>query len=422
MTQHLSFQAEAQDKIIPTLLVHIEFVKFDTPDLHELEELAATAKFHVVTTVSTRRDQPDAKFFIGSGKVEELKHLKELHEIKLIIFNHDLSPSQERNLEKELECQVMSRTGLILEIFSQRARTHEGKLQVELAQLEYQSTRLVRGWTHLERQRGGIGVRGGPGETQLEIDKRLLRKQIKKIKTELEKVKTQRNLGRSARKKSNIPTVSLVGYTNAGKSTLFNRLTHADVYVANQLFATLDPSIRKMTVPYFGEVYLADTVGFIRNLPHDLVEAFHATLVETIEADLLLHVIDVANPDYELQREQVLSVLTQINANERPILEVMNKIDLKPQTSAHIKHDLDQVPEQVFISAAKNIGVDLLWQAIAERLGGPIIEQEIILRPDQGARYAELQALRVVQSERITEAGEWSLKIRAVKNCLSIFP
>jgi GTP-binding protein HflX len=421
MTQHLSFQAEAQGKIIPTLLVHIEFFNFDTPDLHELEELAATAKFHVVTTVLGRRDQPDAKFFIGSGKVQELKDLKNLHEIKLIIFNHDLSPSQERNLEKELECQVMSRTGLILEIFSQRARTHEGKLQVQLAQLEYQSTRLVRGWTHLERQRGGIGVRGGPGETQLEIDKRLIRKQIKKIKTELEKVKTQRQLGRSARKKSNIPTISLVGYTNAGKSTLFNRLTHADVYVANQLFATLDPSIRKVTVPYFGEAYLADTVGFIRNLPHDLVEAFHATLVETIEADLLLHVIDVANPDYELQREQVLAVLAEIKASDRPILEVMNKIDLKPQTSAHIKQGLDQKPGQVFISAAKNMGVDLLWQAIAERLGGPIIEQEIILRPDQGAHYAQLQALKVIQSECSTEAGEWLIKVRAVKNCLSIF-
>jgi GTPase len=412
MASTLSFKAQAQGQAIPTLLVHIEFSQLAVPDVTELQELAATARFQVTDIILGKRKQPDAKYFIGSGKVAELKNLQALYGIKLIIFNHDLSPSQERNLEKELHCQVMSRTGLILEIFSQRARTHEGKLQVELAQLEYQATRLVRGWTHLERQRGGIGVRGGPGETQLEIDKRLLRKHIKKIKTELEKVKSQRQLGRHTRKKSNVPTISLVGYTNAGKSTLFNQLTEANVYVANQLFATLDPSIRKVLIPYFGEAYLVDTVGFIRNLPHNLIEAFHATLEETIEADLLLHVIDAANPDYYLQREQVLEVLAEIGAEEKPVLEVLNKIDLLPEKTAQIKYNAEKVPQQVYISAIKNSGIDLLWQAIAERLAGPITEQEIILGPHEGARYAELKAMKVIQKEEATPQGGWQLKLK----------
>lgn len=417
MIPHLSLEAQSLGKPVITLLVHIEFMKLDTPDLHELKELAATAHFQVADIVLGKRDQPDAKFFIGSGKVAEIQNLQKLHQASLIIFNHDLSPSQERNLEKELKCQVMSRTGIILEIFSQRARTHEGKLQVELAQLEYQATRLVRGWTHLERQRGGIGVRGGPGETQLEIDKRLLRKHIKKIKTELEKVKSQRQLGRSSRKKTNTPTISLVGYTNAGKSTLFNQLTNAEVYAANQLFATLDPTIRKVLIPYFGEAYLVDTVGFIRNLPHNLVEAFHATLEETIEADLLLHIIDIANPEHDTQQQQVLEVLKEINALDKPILEVMNKIDLVPEKIPHIKYDAEKLPQQVFISAAKNKGIDLLWQAIAERLGGPIMDQEIILKSSEGARYAEFKALKIIQNEYINDKGEWVLKLRACKRC-----
>lgn len=415
MAANLSLRAQAEGQSIPTLLVHIEFSKFESPDVMELQELAATAGFQVIDTITTRREQPDAKYFIGSGKLAELKILQQHDHIKLIIFNHDLSPSQERNLEKELQCQVLSRTGLILEIFSQRARTHEGKLQVELAQLEYQATRLVRGWTHLERQRGGIGVRGGPGETQLEIDKRLLRKHIKKIKNELEKVKSQRQLGRSARKKSNIPTISLVGYTNAGKSTLFNLLTQSNVYVANQLFATLDPSIRKVIVPYFGEAYLVDTVGFIRNLPHNLVEAFHATLEETIEADLLLHIIDSANPDYDLQREQVLEVLKEINADTKPILEIMNKIDLADKPP-QLKTNEAKIPTQVYVSAIKEQGIDLLWQAIAERLGGAIVEQEIILEPNEGARYARFKALKLIQNEQIDEQGRWQLTVRTAKN------
>lgn len=415
MIEHLSLEAQARGKPIRTLLVYIALLKLTTADVAELKELAATANFQVIDVVLGKRDQPDAKFFIGSGKVAEIKQLKNLHDINLIIFNHDLSPAQERNLEKELACQVISRTGLILEIFSQRARTHEGKLQVELAQLEYQATRLVRGWTHLERQRGGIGVRGGPGETQLEIDKRLLRKHIKKIKTELEKVKAQRQLGRSSRKKNNTLTISLVGYTNAGKSTLFNQLTGADVYAANKLFATLDPTIRKIRLPYFGEVYLVDTVGFIRNLPHNLIEAFHATLEETIEADLLLHVIDSANPNYHEQREQVLAVLTEINAQHHPILEVMNKIDLIPEKTPAIKYDAKKIPQQVFISAAKHKGIDLLWQAIAECLGGPLTEQMIILKPSEGARYAELKALKMIQSEYINEQGAWVLNLKSVR-------
>lgn len=408
-----------QSGSLPTLLVHINFESLESPDLNELRELALTAHFNVIREVTGKRDRPDAKLFIGSGKLTEVKTLKDLHDIKLVIFNHELSPSQERNLEKELGCQVMSRTGLILEIFAQRARTHEGKLQVQLAQLEYHASRLVRGWTHLERQRGGIGVRGGPGETQLEIDKRLLRNNIKQIKEELEKVKAQRKLGRTSRKKSSTPTISLVGYTNAGKSTLFNRLTSADVYVANQLFATLDPTIRKVIVPYFGEAYIVDTVGFIRNLPHNLVEAFHATLEETIQADLLLHVIDYANPDHDLQAQQVLEVLAEINAIDNPTLEVMNKIDLVPAVTARIRYNDQHKPRQVFISATKELGIDLLWQAIAEQLGGPIEEKEITLAPDQGALYAKLKSLKLIQSEKTGEQGELMLTIKATEVLLS---
>jgi GTP-binding protein HflX len=411
MIEHVS--RNPSNSLTPCLLVHIDFLKLISPDLQELRDLATTANFQIMAEILGKRERPDAKYFIGSGKLEEILEFKNKYAPSLVIFNHDLTPAQERNLEEKLTCKVMSRTGLILEIFSQRARTHEGKLQVELAQLEYQATRLVRGWTHLERQRGGIGVRGGPGETQLEIDKRLLRQHIKRIKKDLEKVKSQRQLGRHARKKNNIPTISLVGYTNAGKSTLFNQLTQAEVYAANKLFATLDPVIRKVFVPYFGAAYLVDTVGFIRNLPHGLVEAFHATLEETIEADLLIHVIDLHNPDYFIQREQVLQVLTEINAHEQPILEVMNKIDLLSSIRPQIKYNAEKVPQQVFVSAAKNLGIDLLWQAIAERLGGPIIQKTIILKAHEGQRYAALKALNAIQEEQVNEEGDLLLKIKS---------
>lgn len=277
------------------VLVHIEFPnEGDREDLRELEMLVSSAGVNALTIVQGSRQSPHAKFFVGSGKAEEIAEIVKLHSADVIIFNHELTPSQERNLEAVCKCRVLDRTSLILDIFAQRARTHEGKLQVELAQLRHISTRLIRGWTHLERQKGGIGLRG-PGETQLETDRRLIRGKIKNTLKRLEKVSKQREQGRRARNRNEIPTVSLVGYTNAGKSTLFNRVTNSEVYAADQLFATLDPTLRKIDVPDLGPTILADTVGFIRHLPHDLVAAFKSTLAETREADLQLHVIDVAD-------------------------------------------------------------------------------------------------------------------------------
>jgi GTP-binding protein HflX len=291
------------------ILVHIDFdFEAQRDDPREFEELALSAGADPVDLITGQRHKPDPKFFVGTGKMEEIRAAVENHGAELVLFNHSLSPSQERNLEKVFQCRVLDRTGLILDIFAQRARTHEGKLQVELAQLEHMSTRLVRGWTHLERQKGGIGLRG-PGETQLETDRRLLRERIKSITKRLDKVHKVRQLGRRARKRAETPVVSIVGYTNAGKSTLFNRLTESDVYEADQLFATLDPTMRRIGIPSVGAAILADTVGFIRHLPHKLVESFRATLEEAAEADLLLHVIDCAAEERMDNIEEVNKVL-----------------------------------------------------------------------------------------------------------------
>ena len=405
----LSFFAGKTPKAI---LLQIEFYREDSPDFDELKELALTAGVSIMGTLEARKDRPDPKFCIGGGKVDELAEAIRLRGATLAIFNHDLTPTQERNLTERLSCQVMSRTALILEIFSQRARTHEGKLQVELAHLGYQATRLVRGWTHLERQRGGIGVRGGPGETQLELDKRLLRGRMKSLKMELEKVKSQRHLGRASREKSNTPCVALVGYTNAGKSTLFNRLAHAEVYAANKLFATLDPTLRQITLPHYGDVVLADTVGFIRHLPHSLVDAFRATLEEVTEADLLLHVIDASHPDYAIQREQVLKVLEEIGASDRPILEVMNKIDRcvlapKPHTVSNEKG----LPTQVWLSALNDEGLPLLETAILSHLSESLFEGVLTLPPTRGDIRSTLYEWGAVQKEEVDEEGCFHLTL-----------
>jgi len=380
-------------------------------DPQEFQELARSAGAETVGFVNVSRHQPSAKFLIGSGKVEELHDLVKEGEAELVIFNHTLTPSQERNLERALECRVLDRTGLILDIFAQRARTHEGKLQVELAQLEHMSTRLVRGWTHLERQKGGIGLRG-PGETQLETDRRLLRVRIRQIKQRLEKVRGQREQARRGRRRADIPSVSLVGYTNAGKSTLFNALTESEVYAANQLFATLDPTLRRLELEDVGPVILADTVGFIRHLPHKLVESFRATLEESSNADLLLHVIDAHEPERDQQIEQVLAVLGEIGANELPMLEVYNKLDLLEGIEPRIQRDADGKPQRVWVSARDGLGLDLLRQAVAELLGDDLFVGTLCLPQRLGRLRAQFFELGAVQRETHDEEGGSLLEVR----------
>lgn len=393
------------------LLVHIFFPagKMEQ-DLQEFKDLALSAGAEVISQVTGARRAPDSKYFVGSGKAEEIRDAVQANRIDLVLFNHDLSPGQERNLERLLKCRVLDRTGLILDIFAQRARSFEGKLQVELALLKHLSTRLVRGWTHLERQRGGIGLRG-PGETQLEVDRRLIRYRIKIISGKLEKIRKQREQGRRARRKAIVPTVALVGYTNAGKSTLFNRMTGETVYVANQLFATLDPTLRRLEWPQIGPVILADTVGFIRHLPHDLVEAFHATLEEVAEADLLLHVIDASDENKQAHIEQVDDVLTTIHAEKVPRLLVYNKIDLC-QLPPHVVRDDLGIVSKVYLSAAENIGIDGLQLAIAELLGQEIVTHELILKPHEAKLRANLYARDAIVAESIDEDGNYHITIR----------
>lgn len=394
------------------VLVHIDFPQEDArEDPVEFEMLVESAGAVNCGLIRGSRPSPDARLFIGKGKVEELARYVEDEEAELVIFNHTLSPSQERNLERELKCRVLDRTGLILDIFAQRARTHEGKLQVELAQLEHMSTRLVRGWTHLERQKGGIGLRG-PGETQLETDRRLLRARIKSINARLEKVRRQRDQGRRARVRAEIPSVSLVGYTNAGKSTLFNRLTQSDVYAANQLFATLDPTLRRIEIPDLGGLILADTVGFIRHLPHKLVEAFRATLEESRDADFLLHVVDACSPEREDNIFQVNDVLTEIGADKVPTLMVYNKIDLMGDFPPRIDRDDEGTAVAVWLSAATGSGLDLLVQVLNERLGKKMVEGVLRLAPALSAVRAHFYGLKAVQAETTDETGTTLLTIR----------
>jgi GTP-binding protein HflX len=377
--------------------------------LAEFEELATSAQAEVVACVRGTRAVPEPKYYVGLGKAEEIHEQVIACQAELVLINHDLSPSQERNLEKLLQCRVVGRSGLILDIFAQRARTFEGKLQVELAQLEHLSTRLIRGWTHLERQKGGIGLRG-PGETQLETDRRLLRERIKYINKRLEKVRRSRDQNRLARQKAAMPIVSLVGYTNAGKSTLFNALTGEQIYVANQLFATLDPTMRKLELPGSSPAILADTVGFIRDLPHHLVEAFRATLEETQQADLLLHVIDISDPNWRETVAAVQLVLTELGVNDIPLIQVFNKIDQKSGWSP--KLDLHDSPNRVWLSAKTGEGLALLKEAIATRLHGRGIEEDIHLSMHQAKLRAQLYQLDAVLSETTDEEGGWRLRVK----------
>ncbi|MCF6251151.1 MAG: GTPase HflX [Methylococcaceae bacterium] len=400
------------------ILVHLS-LQVGQEDLYELKELAKSAGAEPVHVVTGSRQRPDPKYFVGKGKLEEIKSDIAFYEADIVLVNHSLSPSQERNLEQALEVRVVDRNGLILDIFALRAQTFEGKLQVELAQLKHLSTRLIRGWTHLERQKGGIGMRG-PGETQLETDRRLLNNRIKQIQQRLAKVSKQRSQGRRKRKKSEIPSVSLVGYTNAGKSTLFNTLTGADIYVANQLFATLDPTLRSCSLKNGSEIVLADTVGFIRHLPHELVAAFRSTLQEASEANLLLHVIDANAEDRDDTIYQVNQVLEHIDANEVQQLQVYNKIDLLDSVEPHIDRDEVGIPIRVWMSAATSAGSELLFQALTEIFSSTKVMRKCYLQPDQGGVRASLFNYAKIIEEKNNDFGGWDLSIEIDKKHLGL--
>jgi GTP-binding protein HflX len=396
------------------VLVHLELQRPGThADLREFEELVLSAGGDPVALIGGSRQSPDARYFVGKGKLEEIGDAVREHGAQIVIFDHELSPSQERNLEKVLCCRVLDRTGLILDIFAQRARTHEGKLQVELAQLQHASTRLIRGWTHLERQKGGIGMRG-PGETQLETDRRLIRVRIRSIEARLGKVRGQRAQGRRSRSRSAIPTVSVVGYTNAGKSTLFNTLTKADVYAANQLFATLDPTMRRIDLPDTGAVILADTVGFIRDLPHHLVESFRSTLEEAANADLLIHVIDAASDERDEQIIQVMEVLEAIHAAAIPSLQVFNKIDLL-NTSPRIERNEDGKPVRVWISAQTGEGIPLLLQALDELLAEEQFVGTLKIAAAQSRLRSRLFALHAIRNESFNDDGSQLIQVQLAR-------
>ena len=398
-----------------TVLVHLVIdSEEERDDPTEFEELARSAGASPVAYIGGTRRQPAPNHLVGSGKLEEIAACVRATGAELVLFNHPLSPSQERNLEKHLKCRVLDRTGLILDIFAQRARSHEGKLQVELAQLKHLSTRLKRGWTHLDRQKGGIGLKGA-GETQLELDQRMIRQRIKAIHKGLDRVRGQREQGRRSRQRAEVPTVSLVGYTNAGKSTLFNALTDARTYAADQLFATLDSTLRRLELPNLGSAIVADTVGFISHLPHGLVEAFRATLEETASATLLLHVIDGANEAQDELRMEVESVLKEIDADQVPRLEVINKIDSVPDGEPRLLRNEAGLPARVWVSAKSGVGLDLLLTAMTELLSGGLVSQTVFLQAKQAKLRSHLYQSKFVTAEQTDETGASILDLRLPK-------
>jgi GTPase len=391
----------------------------DESEREEFAELAVSAGAAVVDQIVSARKRPDPRHFIGGGKLEEVRESIRHHNAELVISSAELSPSQERNLERQLKCRVLDRAGLILDIFAQRARSFEGKLQVELAQLEHLSTRLVRGWTHLERQKGGIGLRG-PGETQLETDRRLLNHRIRVLDARLEEVDRRRAMNRRNRERAEVPTVALVGYTNAGKSTLFNALTAAGVYVRDQLFATLDPTVRRLELPDGRKIVLADTVGFIRDLPHELIAAFRSTLQEAREADLILHLIDASDEQRWQRVRQVNSVLRQLDADKVPQIRVYNKID-KLDRGPRVTTNRDGRGRAVWLSAATGDGLPLLLDAISDRLQREVVRGVIHLHGSQGRQRARLFELGAVLGEVQQDDGSWDIELEMAEKDLRRF-
>ncbi len=381
-------------------------------EVQEFRALAVSAGAEIVGELRARRRQPSVRLFVGQGKADELAETVHATGANLVLVNQPLSASQERNLERLLQTRVLDRNGLILDIFAQRAATHEGKIQVELAQLEHLSTRLVRGWTHLERQKGGIGLRG-PGETQLETDRRLLGQRIKYLKARLDRVDRQRNLGRRSRRRAGVPTAALVGYTNAGKTSLFNALCGASVRARNTLFATLDPTIRRLSPGELDEVLLVDTVGFVRDLPHELIAAFRATLTETREADLLVHVIDVSDPHHVDRRRQVETVLEEIGVADVPCIQVYNKVDrlaAPPFQEFNGSAGTGRSPK-AWVSAVTGSGVEELGKLIRAHAVGEPVAGRLVLGPGDSRLRARLFEIRAVRGESLREAGGWTLDI-----------
>ena len=403
-------------------LVHIQQ---DDSTPQELNELVLSAGLVPVGYLVARKRNPDPKTYIGSGKLAEIKTQAQEDEAGLIIFDQDLTPTQERNLEAFLECRILGRTGLILEIFAQRARTHEGKLQVELAQLQHASTRLVRGWTHLDRQRGGsgrgqgaaIGVTGA-GETQLEADQRMISDRIKHVSQRLQRVQKQRAQNRRSRQRADVKTVSLAGYTNAGKSTLFNRLCESDVHAADQLFATLDPTLRELQLPIIGKAILTDTVGFIRQLPHGLVDAFRATLEEVKQSDLIVHVVDGSSEERDLQMTEVDLVLEEINASDVPQLLIYNKIDLIEE-GPRVDRDADGQPTRVWVSSLTGEGIPELIEALSQRLSHDVVEPWLKLNPAEGQLRSALFDLDAVLEEEVKDDGMIYMHVRIEEHRLN---